>query len=337
MKALSLRLSSTLTAGKRIIILAAPIFAIHINAATLNEPIQPLPEITLDAAKVELGRQLFHDVRLSKDNSVSCATCHALNRGGVDGLTVSRGVGGAEGLINSPTVFNSGLNFRQFWDGRAATLEEQIEGPIHADVEMASNWSEVITKLQQDARYPKDFTALYGGEISSEAIKDAIATFERSLLTPSRLDDYLQGDQTALNADELKGYQLFKAYGCVACHQGTNVGGNMFQYFGVMGNYFRDRGNLTEADYGRYNITGNDRDKFLFKVPSLRNVALTAPYFHDGSVNTLPEAVDVMIKYQLGRNVGKRDRDLIVRFLRTLTSKDAEHQLPISDHKVVQN
>ena len=316
-----------------LMILSIGLLVVNMVTAATNEPIRPLPEVKLDKAKVELGRRLFHEPRLSKDNSISCASCHMLDRGGVDGRQVSIGVGGAEGPINSPTVLNSGLNFRQFWDGRAATLEEQVEGPVHADAEMASSWPEVIGKLRQDEHYVNDFTALYGSEITSAAITDAIATFERSLLTPSRFDDYLQGVQSALSAAELQGYQLFKIYGCVACHQGANVGGNMFQYFGVMGNYFRDRGNLTEADYGRYNVTGNERDKFLFKVPSLRNIALTAPYFHDGSVATLEGAVDVMIKYQLGRNVSQRDRDLIVQFLHSLTSKDAEQSPPISDQQ----
>ena len=297
-------------------------WALHSLAANRNEPIQPLPEVNLDQEKVDLGNRLFHDQRLSGDNTISCASCHSLDQGGVDRLPVSKGVGGAEGPINSPTVLNSGLNFRQFWDGRAATLEDQIEGPIHADVEMNSNWPEVISKLSQDENYPTHFAQLYEDGITSSNIKDAIATFERSLITPSRFDDYLRGDDNAISTEEKQGYELFKAYGCVACHQGTNVGGNMYQYFGVMGNYFEDRGNVTEVDYGRYNVTGKDHDKFMFKVPSLRNVALTPPYFHDGSAATLEDAVDTMIQYQLGRIVPAEDRDLIIKFLQSLNSKE---------------
>lgn len=167
--------------------------ALHSTAANRNEPIQPLPEVNLDQNKVDLGNRLFHDQRLSGDDTISCASCHSLDQGGVDRLPVSKGVGGAEGPINAPTVLNSGLNFRQFWDGRAATLEDQIEGPVHAGVEMNSNWPEIISKLSKDEQYPTDFAELYEDGITSTNIKDAIATFERALVTPSRFDDYLRG------------------------------------------------------------------------------------------------------------------------------------------------
>jgi cytochrome c peroxidase len=158
--------------------------------------------------------------------------------------------------------------------------------------------------------------------LQSKNIQDALAVFQRSLITPNgRFDKYLRGDKTAITADELKGYQLFKSYGCVACHQGVNAGGNMFQLFGVMGDYFAKRGNITEADYGRFNATKNPADKHMFKVPSLRNVALTAPYFHDGSAKTLSDAVDVMFRYQLGRPAPQADKDYIVKFLHTLTGE----------------
>ena len=305
------------------------------SAAPLNEPIQPLPDVSelkLDPAKVELGQRLFHDTRLSGDDTVSCASCHGLQTGGVDQMPVSVGIGGAKGPINAPTVFNSGFSFRQFWDGRADTLETQAEGPVHNPLEMGSSWEQVLEKLGKDADYPQAFDALYKDGITGKNITDAIATFERSLVTPSRFDDYLKGDAAAISADEKKGYELFKNYGCVACHQGRNAGGNMYQYFGVMGNYFEDRGNITEADYGRYNVTGKDEDKFMFKVPSLRNIALTAPYFHDGSAKTLEEAVGIMIKYQLGRMVPEEDKALIVKFLHTLTGREQEQDARISDN-----
>ena len=293
-----------------------------LNAANGNEPIQPLPSASaLNPQKLALGAQLFHDKRLSRDNSVACASCHDLSKGGTDQQSVSIGIDGAQGPINAPTVFNSGLNFRQFWDGRAVSLEEQIDGPLHAKAEMDSNWPQVIAKLAQDRSYRRMFVELYPDGIQSHTIKDAIATYERSLLTPSRFDDYLNGNSNALSQKELQGYQLFKNYGCVACHQGVNVGGNMFQVFGVMGNYFEDRGNITEVDLGRYNVTGKEHDRHKFRVPSLRNVALTPPYFHDGSAKTLEEAVEIMIKYQLGRIVPQQDRDLIIQFLHTLTGQ----------------
>lgn len=295
------------------------------QAANLNEPIQPLPEVQLDQAKVALGKRLFHEPRLSKDNTIACASCHGLDQGGVDGRRVSKGIGGAEGSINAPTVFNSGLNFRQFWDGRASSLEEQADGPVQAAPEMGASWPEVVTKLRKDPEYQRAFATVYPKDgLTAQNIKDAIATFERSLVTPSRFDRYLRGEATAITAEEKQGYELFKSYGCIACHQGVNVGGNMFQYFGVMGNYFQDRGNITEADYGRYNVTKKEQDRFMFKVPSLRNVALTPPYFHDGSAQTLEDAVAVMAKYQLGRTIPERDRGLIIHFLRSLTGEQLE-------------
>ena len=291
--------------------------------AQVDEPIQPLPPVgKLDARKVKLGEKLFSDRRLSKDNSVACVSCHNLSAGGADKLPLSLGIGGQKGTVNSPTVFNSGHNFRQFWDGRAASLEDQVTGPIHNPLEMGSNWAEVIGKLSQDAAMATEFKQVYPEGVQAKTIADALAVFQRSLATPNaRFDKYLRGDKNALTADELKGYQLFKSYGCVACHQGVNVGGNMFQTFGVMGDYFSKRGNVTQADLGRYNVTKKEADKHSFKVPSLRNVAVTAPYFHDGSAATLGDAVDVMFRYQLGRRAPAQDKELIIQFLHTLTGE----------------
>jgi cytochrome c peroxidase len=258
--------------------------------AHADEPIKPVPlPVGLDAKKVELGRGLFNDKRLSRDNSISCSSCHDLARGGVDGKVMAVGVGGVKGVINTPTVLNSALNFRQFWDGRAASLEEQVAGPVHDVKEMGSNWAEVTGKLMQDARLREQFGQSYRDGITGRNIQDAIATYERTLVTPnSRMDKYLRGDKTALSADEQRGYQLFKNYGCIACHQGANVGGNMYQTFGVLGDYFAQRGRITPADLGRFNVTKNESDRHVFKVPSLRNVALTAPYFHDGGDVQVP-------------------------------------------------
>lgn len=299
------------------------LYAVSPVFAQSDEPIKPIPlEIKLDGKKVALGEKLFHDKRLSKDNSIACVSCHGLNTGGVDRQAVSVGIGGKKGNINAPTVFNSGFNFRQFWDGRANSLEEQAVGPVHNPLEMGSNWQEVVGKLGKDEALAAQFKQSYADGVQSKNIQDALAVFQRSLITPNaRFDKFLRGDKTALTADEHKGYQLFKSYGCVACHQGVNAGGNMFQLFGVMGDYFAKRGNITEADNGRYNATKNEADKHMFKVPSLRNVALTAPYFHDGSAKTLSDAVDVMFRYQLGRPASQADKDLIVKFLHTLTGE----------------
>ena len=292
------------------------------SAQPLNdEPIKPLAKVNLDARKVTLGRAMFHDKRLSKDNSLSCASCHEISKGGMDGRQFAVGIKGQVGPINTPTVLNSGLNFRQFWNGRAATLEEQAAGPVHNPGEMGSNWQEVLGKLNQDAALLNQFKAIYPDGLQPKNIQDAIATFEHSLVTPSRFDRYLNGESNAINGEEKQGYQLFKNYGCVACHQGQGVGGNMYQTFGVLGNYFKDKGKVTDADLGRFAVTKNELDRHVFKVPSLRNVELTAPYFHDGSAKTLEEAIDVMFRYQLGRTAPAADKALIVKFLKTLTGE----------------
>ena len=291
-----------------------------------GEPIKPIPdEAELDPERVALGRALFHDPRLSKDNTTACVSCHDLGSGGDDGRKVSVGVEGRTGPINSPTVFNVALNFKQFWDGRAETLEQQIDGPVQAPAELGSLWPEVLAKLHQHESYPGRFKAIYPDGINRDNVKNALATFMRSLLTPnSRFDQWLKGDDDALSDLEKRGYALFKHYGCVSCHQGANVGGNMFQVFGVLNEYFKKRGNITEADFGRYNVTGNPADRHAFKVPSLRMAALTAPYLHDGSAETLRDAVDAMFEFQLGREAPDVDKDAIVAFIRTLPGDNRE-------------
>ncbi len=287
------------------------------------DSLRPLPQsLKLDAKRVVLGKILFHDTRLSKDNSTSCASCHSLEKGGTDNLARSIGINGAIGSINAPTVLNSGFNFVQFWDGRAVTLEEQVASPIHNMTEMGSNWQEIIKKLSSDKQLTRKFRHAYIGGLTSENIQDAIASYERALITPnSPFDKFLRGDLSAMNDEALEGYHLFKDYGCDSCHQGMNIGGNMYQRLGVMDDYFRDRGNVTNEDYGRFNVTGLESDKYKFKVPSLRNVALTAPYFHDGSAKTLHDAVTVMTRYQLGKPVNGKDINLLVAFLEGLTGE----------------
>ena len=290
-----------------------------------REPIRPIEEIDVDLEKVALGRALFHDPRLSKDDTTACVSCHDLANGGDDGLRVSVGTGGQAGTINSPTVFNTGLNFKQFWDGRADTLEEQIDGPVQSPIELGSLWPEVIAKLHAHESYPARFTALYPDGINRKNVKNALAEFMKSLTTPnSRFDQWLRGDDDALTALEERGYTLFKLYGCVSCHQGANVGGNMFQVFGVLNNYFEKRGNITDADLGRYNITADPLDRHAFKVPSLRVAALTAPYLHDGSAATLRDAVDAMFEFQLGRSAPDADKVAIVAFIETLAGDNKE-------------
>lgn len=287
------------------------------------EPVRPIPlEIELDQSRVALGKVLFHDTRLSSDGSVSCASCHNLEAAGTDRKQFSTGVAGAVGVLNSPTVFNSGFNFRQFWDGRAETLEEQIDGPLSANHEMASGMDDVLAMLNADAEYTAQFGAIYSDGVTASNLRDALATFQRSLITPnSRFDRWLRGDDAAITETEKEGYALFKSLGCVSCHQGINVGGNMFETFGVMADYFAERGEVTEADYGRFNVTGQERDRYVFKVPGLRNVAVTPPYFHDGSVRRLDEAVKLMAQYNLGRKLRDTETAQIVAFLKTLTGE----------------
>ena len=291
-----------------------------------EEPILPIPEqVDVNPAKVELGRTLFHDPVLSKDGTISCASCHDLANGGDDGRKISLGVDDKPGVVNSPTVFNAGMNFKQFWDGRASTLEHQIDGPVQAAFEMGSLWPDVVAKLYRDETYPGLFKKIYPDGINRGNVKNAIAEFVKSLNTPnSRFDRWLKGDKNALNAKEKRGYALFKDYGCSSCHQGANVGGNMFQVFGVLNDYFKRRGNITDADLGRYNITGNDEDRHAFKVPSLRMAAMTAPYLHDGNAATLRDAVNAMFEFQLGREAPDKDKEAIVAFIKTLVGESKE-------------
>ena len=288
-------------------------------------PIQPIPEfIPLDGRKVQLGGRLFHDTRLSSDGTVSCSSCHSLSGGGVDSLPVSIGVGGARGDLNAPTVLNCAFNFTQFWDGRARTLAEQMDGPIHNPKEMNTSWPQVSTKLLRDDAMVAEFQEVYGEDPSEATIRDAIVTFQRSLYTPnSRFDRWLKGEEDALTPRELEGYELFLDIGCATCHQGINMGGNSFQVFGKFHDYFAERGIRSEADYGRYNVTGRPEDRHKFKVPTLRNITLTSPYLHDGSIESLDEVVRVMAWYELGVELETDEVAAIVEFLGTLTAEVA--------------
>lgn len=296
-----------------------------LGAGIKNEPITPLPlQQNLDLKLVELGDRLFHDPRLSQDNSISCASCHVLSSGGTDSHARSVGVGGVRGVIKAPTVYNSSFNLAQFWDGRVDTLEEQASGPVHNPLEMNSNWQEVISKLSADREMVSFFKSLFPDGLTAKNIVAAIAEFEKSLVTPnSRFDRWLRGDEGALTASERKGYRLFKSYGCISCHQGINVGGNLYAYMGAMGDYFKDRATpVTQADLGRFNVTGKEQDKHFFKVPSLRLAAINPPYFHDGSIDTLKDAVTIMGRYQLGREIPSEDAKAIVSFLHTLVGEN---------------
>ncbi|MDO8330951.1 MAG: cytochrome c peroxidase [Fluviicoccus sp.] len=287
--------------------------------ANAAEPLRPLTSPNIDPRKAALGKKLFEDKRLSGDSTVACVSCHGY-ASGTDNLPVSVGIRKQKGGINAPTIYNAANNFVQFWDGRAKTLEEQAHFVVGNTKEFDSSMELIVRKLSQDSALVNEFKPLYAGGLNADNVLHALADFERTLITPSRFDQYLQGNAGAISEQEKRGYSLFKNYGCVACHQGQNVGGNMFQIFGAMNNYFKERGTpLTEADNGRYNVTRNEADRYMFRVPSLRNVALTAPYFHDASAPTLEAAVNTMFKYQLGRSAPQQDKDDIVAFLKSLT------------------
>jgi cytochrome c peroxidase len=283
-------------------------------------PITPLPlTLNSDPKKVALGHRLFLERRLSRDDTIACVHCHALDRYGVDQLPRSFGMDQREGFLNAPSVFNSQFNFRQFWDGRAKTLEEQVDGPLHAPHEMDSSWTQVLEKLSPDKALQTLSIQAYGRPLDPEIIRSALAHFQRTLITPDApFDRYLRGDKQAMRPEAIEGWKLFQTLGCISCHQGINVGGNMFARLGVMEDYFAGR-TLNTADFGLFNHTGQEEDRFRFKVPSLRNVAMTAPYFHDGHVATLEEAVEVMVRAQLGLRINAYERDRIVAFLEALT------------------
>jgi cytochrome c peroxidase len=294
------------------------------------EPIKPLPaSVDVNMDKVFLGRSLYHDTALSGDGTLSCATCHTLDHGGAEPRKTSTGIRGQIGPINSPTVLNSGYNFVQFWDGRAKDLQEQAAGPVANPIEMGAEWDNVVERLKKNEEYAAAFAKLYKDGVTKDNATDAIAEYEKSLITPSRFDKFLLGEESAITDAEKKGYATFKEAGCTACHTGIIAGGTMFQKMGLVKDYFKDRGTpVTEADLGRFNVTKNEADKHFFKVPTLRNVELTSPYLHDGSRATLEETVKVMGTYQLGKDLSDAQINSIVTFLKSLTGELPAHARP---------
>jgi cytochrome c peroxidase len=280
-----------------------------------SEPISPIPqEIEINLKKADLGKELFFDTILSKDNSISCHSCHLLDQGGDDNLQFSVGINGQVGNINAPTVLNSVFNFVQFWDGRAKTLQEQALGPITNHIEMGHDFNELIPKMEK-THYNDKFKSLYKDGITALNITDAIAEFEKTLTTPnSPFDRYLTGDNNAITKEQKEGYEIFKNQGCIACHHGVNIGGNLYAKFGVISQ-------LQSDSKGRFEVTQNDLDKYYFKVPTLRNIELTAPYLHDGRIDELEGVVKFMAHYQLGKSLSEEDVQKIVAFLKSLTGK----------------
>ena len=292
--------------------------------ALKGEPVHPLPlHVNLNSKKVELGRQLFFDKRLSGDNTLNCASCHSLAKGGTDQAKVATGIRGQQGPINSPSVYNAMYNIAQFWDGRAKDLVEQAAGPVANPGEMGAEWGRVVETLNQVDAYRAAFAELYPAEgLNQTTVTQSIAIFEESLVTAnSRFDKYLRGSSESLTINEKQGYELFKD-NCASCHFGPSLGGLSFEKMGRKQNYFQQRGGaLTEADNGRFNVTKQEQDRHLFKVPTLRNVELTYPYFHDGSASTLEDAVKIMARVQRDKQLNDHEVGDIVAFLKTLTGE----------------
>lgn len=295
------------------------------SVVRVGEPLAPLPRTVVDnqPEKTLLGKMLFFDPRMSKSGFLSCNSCHNLASGGVDNMPSSIGHGWQLGPINSPTVLNSKYNLAQFWDGRAKDLKEQAGGPVANPGEMAFTHEAATNVLVTIPAYVEMFKQVYGDSITMDHVQDAIAAFEETLITPdSKFDRWLYGDDTAMSPTELEGYKLFKEKGCTTCHNGIAVGGAMYQKMGLKKPY-RD-----EATLGRFNVTKNEADRYVFKVPVLRNIELTYPYFHDGSIWDLKEAVLTMADIQLGTPLTDAEADRIVEFLKTLTGKQPEVVLP---------
>ncbi|MDP1559195.1 MAG: cytochrome-c peroxidase [Nitrosomonas sp.] len=302
----------------------ALVTSINISA---NEPIQPIKAVKPKNAEVaELGKMLFFDPRLSKSGFISCNSCHNLSLGGTDNIPTSIGHAWQQGPINAPTVLNASMNLAQFWDGRAKDLKAQAGGPIANPGEMASTHKLAVEVLRSIPQYRAQFEKAFGSDlVNIDRVTTAIAAFEETLVTPgSRFDQWLEGDKKALNKAELDGYNLFKSSGCAGCHNGPAVGGALYQKFGV----HRPYKTASKAE-GRKEVTGKDSDLNVFKVPTLRNIELTYPYFHDGAAATLEEAVKIMGQVQLDRDFNKKEIDNIVAFLKTLTGEQPDFKMPI--------
>lgn len=299
-------------------------FAVAASLAYGIEPILPIPQkLHYDTAKAALGEKLFFDPILSRDYTISCATCHDFSKGGADAHNVSTGIHQQKGSMNAPTVLNSVFNFTQFWNGRAKNLTEQALGPIHNPIEMGLTPAESTLRLKGDPAYSDAFEKITGRRtITTNDIAAMIAEYEKTLITPNgKFDLYLRG-KGKLSTKEMEGYQLFKTLGCISCHNGVNVGGNSYQKMGAI--LAIERNAKTDD---RYALTHRERDKNVFKVPTLRNIVLTAPYFHDGSAVTLREAINKMSYHNLGIKLSEREIDALLVFLNTLTGKLAEKEL----------
>jgi cytochrome c peroxidase len=306
-----------------VVALVALFAAARATATSTGEPIEPLPlTVDLNAALVQLGERLFADPNVSHGRTRSCASCHPLDAAGVDGQPRATAATAGTTLRNTPTIFNVGFNRFLNWDGATERLEPHDERVLLKPALMGTTWKELLERLSSTRDYAPLFAALPSPGVTRDNVLAALASYERSLVTPnSRFDRYLRGERSALSAEELQGYLLFKDYGCVQCHQGINIGGNLLQKFGVFTETAASATGGAPVDQGRFDATGRPRDRGVFRVPSLRNVAVTAPYFHDGRAPTLEAAVYTMARVQLGRDLAPEQIRMIVAFLGTLTGE----------------
>lgn len=281
----------------------------------------PLPEpVPQPLEQVRLGRALFHDPILSKNRNISCSSCHILDAGGDDNRAFPVSAHGQQGKLNSPSIFNLDGHIAYFWDGRLKSIEQQMSAPDSHNDAMGLDWETAVERLKDDKHYRELFQDAFGGVITEKTINTALISFERTLTTSNTAyDRFLKGNLEAISPRAQTGMGLFNSLGCASCHHGPLLGATMFQRMGVFHTYYTDPNDIRSEDLGRYNVTGDERDKFYFKVPSLRNVEMTAPYFHDGSAETLEDAVKAMAHFQLGQTLSDEDTASLVAFLKSLT------------------
>ncbi len=289
------------------------------------QAIQPIPRVLpVDETRVLLGKKLFHDPVLS-GNGVSCAQCHDTGKNGADGLAVTIDSRGGRDAVNTPTIFNAVFSTRYTWRGHITSLDEQIEAVMANEKHMNADWDRVLSRLAHDRYYANQFKRLFADGLTRDNVKKALIAYEMSLITPDApFDDFLRGKQDAISEDQKSGYLLFQQYGCISCHQGVNVGGNALVKMGVFSNPFDEQALKTGSgnyDLGLYSVTGKPADRYIFRVPSLRNVEKTAPYFHNGRVDKLEDAIRYMAFYQIGRSMPEEDVRLIGEFLKSLTGR----------------
>lgn len=300
--------------------LALCVFALKLHASTIIPIDAPIIE---DMDKVNLGKRLFGDPILFNQGGMTCLSCHNLTPDST--FDAVKGHPLTIDSVNIPTLLNTSLNFRWHWNGEFTTMESQFVGLMKKLTQ--EPMSSIVARLSEDIEYQREFRSIYGG-ITVNAITDAIIAYQKVLITPSPFDAYLKGDVNAITDQAKIGYQRFKDYGCISCHQGKNIGGNLMQKIGLINPYFTIDNELTQIDYGHFNVTGNPDDKFVFRVPSLRNVALTPPYFHNGSIERLNNAVRAIAYYQVGRIIPIEDVEYIVAFLQSLSGELPEELVP---------